>query len=42
MIRAPLDNGVTRIFEVGLGTVWENQDDFSGHYHNETRSEITV
>lgn len=31
VIRAPLDDGVARVFEVRLGTIWENQDDFSGH-----------
>ena len=39
MIRAPLDDSVTSISEVGLRTVRENQDDFPGHYHNESWSE---
>ena len=39
MIRAPLDDSVTRISEVGLRTIRENQDDFPRHYRNESRSE---
>lgn len=37
VIRAPLDDGVTRIFEVGLRTIRENQDDFPGYCHNESQ-----
>lgn len=38
MIRAPLDDGVTRIFEVGFGPVWEHQEDFPRHYRNQSWS----
>jgi len=30
VIRAPLNDGVTRIFEAGLSAIWENQDHFPG------------
>ena len=34
VIRAPLDDGVTRVFEVRLSSVRENQDGFSGYYND--------
>ena len=34
MICAPLDDGVARIHEMGLSTVWKDQHDLSGHCNN--------